>query len=105
MKIRIGIMFILISAFLTATGQLLWKIGINNIKFLPLGFLFYGFGSIFMIKSFEKEKLVVVYPIMCISYVISMFYGNLFLNETITPNKVLAVILIILGVSFNSYDK
>ena len=104
-KIRNGIILMLISAFLTATGQLMWKIGVNNFMFLPIGFLFYGFGAIFMIKSFEKEKLVVAYPLMCTSYVISMLYGNFFLNEIITPNKIIAVILIIIGVFFNSYDK
>lgn len=104
-KIRTGILLMLISAFLTATGQLIWKIGINNIKLLPIGFLLYGLGAIFMIKSFEKEKLVIAYPLMCISYVVSMFYGNFFLNESITPNKILAVVLIIVGVFFNSYDK
>ena len=104
-KIRTGIILMLISAFLTATGQLIWKIGINNIKLLPIGFLFYGFGAIFMIKSFEKEKLVVAYPLMCTSYVISMCYGTLFLSESITPSKILAIILIIIGVVFNSYDK
>ena len=42
---------------------------------------------------------------MCTSYAISMFYGKLFLGETVTLNKVVAVILIIIGVAFNSYDK
>lgn len=104
-KIRIGIILMLISAFLTATGQLMWKMGVDNFILLPIGFLFYGLGVIFMIKSFEKEKLIIAYPLMCTSYVISMFYGKIFLSEVITFNKVLAVILIIIGVSFNSYDK
>lgn len=104
-KIRIGIILMLISAFLTATGQLIWKMGVDNFILLPIGFLFYGLGAIFMIKSFEKEKLIVAYPLMCTSYIISMFYGKIFLSEVITFNKVLAVILIIIGVSLNSYDK
>lgn len=104
-KIRTGIILMLISAFFTASGQLMWKIGINNFFLLPVGFLFYGIGAIFMIKSFQKEKLIVAYPLMCTSYIISMFYGQIFLNEVITLNKVLAIILIIIGVSFNSYDR
>lgn len=104
-KIRIGIILMLISAFLTATGQLLWKMGVDNFILLAIGFVFYGLGAVFMIKSFEKERLIVAYPLMCTSYAISMFYGKLFLGETVTLNKVVAVILIIIGVAFNSYDK
>ncbi|MBU3136462.1 hypothetical protein KPL39_09285 [Clostridium gasigenes] len=74
-KIRTGMILMLISAFLTATGQLMWKIGINNLLFLLIGFLFYGVGAIFMIKSLEKEKITVAYPIMCMGYIISIFYG------------------------------
>ena len=104
-KFRLGIIFMLISAFLTATGQLMWKIGINNFLFLPIGFLFYGLGAIFMIKSFEKEKVSIAYPVMSIGYIISMFYGNIFFNEIITTKKVIAIVLIILGVFLNSYEK
>ena len=104
-KIRSGVILMLISAFLTATGQLMWKIGVNNIMFLPIGFLFYGLGAIFMIKSLQREKIIVAYPLMCIGYIISMFYGKIFLNEVITKNKILAMILISTGVFLNCYDK
>lgn len=104
-KFRVGIILMLVSAFLTATGQLMWKIGIDNMMFLPIGFLFYGFGAVFMIKALEKEKLTVAYPVMSIGYLISMFYGKIFLGETISVNKIFAVILITIGVFFNSYDK
>lgn len=104
-RIRRGVILMLISAFLSATGQLMWKIGVNNIMFLPIGFLFYGLGAIFMIKSLQREKITLVYPLMCVGYIISMFYGEIFFNEVITKNKVFSMILIGTGVFLNCYDK
>ena len=102
---RIGIVFMIISAFLSATGQLLWKFGLNNFIWIIIGFIFYGLGALFMIKAFKLEKLSVAYPIMCVGYLISMIYGKLFLNETIGTNKIIAIFLIIFGVVFISYDE
>lgn len=104
-KMRTGIILMLISAFSTSTGQLMWKLGIDKISLIPIGFLFYGLGALFMIKSLQKEKITVVYPVMCIGYIVSMGYGELFLGESITTNKIIAIGLIIIGVYFNSYDK
>lgn len=95
----------IISAFLSATGQLMWKFGLNNFIYLIIGFIFYGVGALFMVKAFEKEKLSVAYPIMCIGYLISMIYGKIFLGESIGFNKIIAIFLIMLGVIFISYDE
>ncbi|SHK70706.1 Uncharacterized membrane protein [Clostridium cavendishii DSM 21758] len=104
-RIRIGIVFMLISALLSATGQLMWKIGKDNFIFIFIGLAFYGLGAIFMIKSLKLEKLSVAYPVMCISYLLALFYGYVFLNEVITIKKLVAVLLIIIGVSFCSRGK
>lgn len=102
-RLRVGVLYMILAAILTATGQLLWKIG--TIKFLLCGFILYGLGAIYMIKSLKREKLIVVYPLMSIGYLISMLYGAIFFYENITFNKIIAIILIIIGVSLNSYDK
>lgn len=95
----------LASAFLTATGQLFWKLGFNNLFLMILGFLCYGTGAILMIKSFEKEKLSVAYPLMSISYIFALFYGGFILEEAITFHKIIAIVLLFIGVTFTSYDK
>ena len=63
----------LVSAFLTATGQLFWKWGLTEWIYLGIGFVCYGLGAILMIKAFALEKLSVAYPLMCASYVLRSF--------------------------------
>lgn len=100
-----GKMLMIVSAFLTATGQLFWKWGHANLIYMAAGFLCYGAGALFMIKAFALEKLSVAYPLMCVSYIFALVYGDLFLGEDITLKKAAAVALLGIGVTLTSYDK
>ncbi|MCR8659654.1 EamA family transporter [Paenibacillus endoradicis] len=95
----------IISAFLTATGQLFWKWGHSNLLYMLLGFICYGLGAVFMLKAFSLEKLSVAYPLMCMSYIFALFYGDFFLGEDITLKKAIAVALLGIGVTLTSYEK
>lgn len=100
-----GKILMIVSAFLTATGQLFWKWGHANLIYMAVGFLCYGAGALFMIKAFALEKLSVAYPLMCVSYIFALVYGDLFLGEDITLKKAAAVALLGIGVTLTSYDK
>ena len=100
-----GKILMIISAFLTATGQLFWKWGHTNLLYMAIGFLCYGLGAVFMLKAFSMEKLSVAYPLMCISYIFALIYGQLFLGEDITLKNTLAIALLGIGVTLTSYDK
>jgi len=102
---HLGKLLMIVSAFLTATGQLFWKWGHSNLLYMAIGFLCYGAGALFMIKSFSLEKLSVAYPLMCFSYIFALLYGQLFLDEIITMKKLAAIVLLGIGVSLTSYDK
>ncbi|SMF82167.1 Uncharacterized membrane protein [Paenibacillus uliginis N3/975] len=102
---HIGKWLMIVSAFLTATGQLFWKWGHSDLIYMAIGFVCYGLGAIFMIKSLALEKLSVAYPLMCISYIVALFYGDLFLGEPITIKKTAAVVLLGIGVTLTSYEK
>ena len=102
---HIGKVLMIISAFLTATGQLFWKWGHSNLLYMALGFVCYGMGAVFMLKAFSMEKLSVAYPLMCISYIFALFYGDFFLGEDFTMKKALAVALLGIGVTLTSYEK
>lgn len=104
-KGAIGKWLMIISAFLTATGQLFWKWGHSNIIYMALGFVCYGIGAFFMISSFKFLKLSVAYPLMSISYIIALAYGGLFLGEPITLKKLVAVTLLGIGVTVTTYEK
>lgn len=93
-----------LSAFMTATGQLFWKWGTSEIAYLAIGFLCYGIGALLMLKAFALEKLSVAYPLMCISYAIALVYGDIFLGEDLTWKKSTAIALLGLGVTLTSYD-
>jgi drug/metabolite transporter (DMT)-like permease len=99
-----GKILMFLAAFLTATGQLFWKLGYNNLVFMIIGFFCYGIGAIFMVKSLTFEKLSVAYPILCLSYVFALTYGDVFLGEQVTFNKIVAVGLLIIGVTLTSYE-
>lgn len=102
---HLGKLFMILSAFLTATGQLFWKWGHANMVYMGIGFVCYGLGAILMIKSFSLEKLSVAYPLMCISYIVALFYGEFFLDEPLTLKKLAAVALLGIGVTLTSYEK
>ncbi|OBY79126.1 hypothetical protein BBG47_13145 [Paenibacillus sp. KS1] len=102
---HLGKLLMIFSAFCTATGQLFWKWGVHQILYVGVGFVFYGVGALLMIKSLSMEKLSVAYPLMSSSYIFALIYGGLFLNEAITLQKGIAVLLLMLGVGLISYEK
>ena len=95
----------LFSAFLTATGQFLWKIGLDTWIWLGVGFVSYGIGAILIIRALALEKLSVAYPLMCISYIFAFIYGYLFLGEVITIQKTIAILMLGIGVTLTSVDR
>lgn len=100
-----GKVFMIFSAFLTATGQLFWKWGWDNISYFVLGFIFYGGGALFMISGLSREKLSVAYPMMCLSYLFALGYGYWILHEPITWEKLSALALLGIGVYLISYER
>ncbi|CAM3361918.1 MULTISPECIES: EamA family transporter [Paenibacillus] len=102
---HLGKGLMILSAFLTATGQLFWKWGHTNLWYMAIGFICYGLGALFMIKSFSLEKLSVAYPLMSISYIVALFYGEFFLDEPLSIKKLAAVALLGIGVTLTSYEK
>ena len=95
----------IVAALLSATGQLFWKLGFEEFIYMVIGFICYGLGAVLMIKAFSNEKFSVAYPLLCLSYVFALFYGDIFFSEPISTKQILAVILISLGVILTSYDK
>ena len=92
-----GILFMMFSAICACFGQLLWKLSDSYI-YIILGFLFYGIGAIIMIISYRYGEVSVLQPIQSINYIISIILGNIIFNEDITINKILGLILILIGI-------
>lgn len=91
-NLKIGVILILLSAFMTSIGQLLWKLSDgNNLLLILFGFVLYGLGAITMTMSFCYGEISVLHPMLGASLVLSIIYGSFFLNEQITTGKLAGV--------------
>ena len=89
----------LFASFSTALGQMFWKMSDGEFNwYLILGFLFYLFGAVFMFISFRFGSLSVLHPIMSVGYIFAILFGVSFLNEAVTPQTLLGIFIIIIGV-------
>ena len=98
-KNKIGIMLILTAALLTAGGQYFWKISnMHNMLFILIGFLFYSIGAVGMVIAFKYGSFSVIHPMMSMGYIFTVLLGYYFLNEIINIEKIVGLIMIMLGV-------
>lgn len=96
-----GIAFMLASAICVCFGQLLWKLSVDgNVLALSFGFVLYGAGALLMILGYRFGKLSVLQPVLSINYGLSILLGYFILNECIMLNKIIAIVLIMCGITF-----
>lgn len=95
-----GILLILLSALLSCTGQLFWKLlaSSGSIKMLILGALLYGFGALSMMLSFRYGELSVLHPMLSFGYVVSIALGRFVLEEQVSVAKTTGIALIMFGI-------
>lgn len=100
-RLMIGVVLILISAIMTSTGQLLWKLSESSDFILIFcGFAFYGLGAITMTLSFRHGEMSVLHPMLGSSLILSILFGTVLLDEPITFGKIAGAIFIIAGLIF-----
>ena len=66
--------------------------------YIPLGFVFYGVSSLLWLGVLSKLDLSVAFPMASMAYVFTMLAGAVIFHETITPVRVVSLMLICLGV-------
>lgn len=99
MKNKTGIILMLVSSICVCTGQLFWKLSINEgFLFLIIGFAFYGIGAIIMLFAYRFGDLSVLQPMLSLNYVLTIILAVSILNETMTLFKVGGILFIIIGV-------
>ena len=107
-KKYISIISIILCTFMTAMGQILWRLGAksttNFISYLNiyiiLGFVVYGIGAILMIIALKFWELSKVHPFLALGFVWVTIFSPLILGEVITTLNIIGIIIIILGVIF-----
>jgi drug/metabolite transporter (DMT)-like permease len=111
--------FIITGVILNAVAQLLLKAGTNALGgaihltrdnwFLTslkvatqwpivLGLLCYGISLVVWILGLSRTDVTVAYPMLSLGYVIGAFGAWMFLGEVISPQRMLAIGVIMLGV-------
>lgn len=111
-----NITIILTSVLLNCSAQLLIKKGMLKIgevslagmaqNFLPLitniwlwsAMFCYGVSIVLWISVLSKVQVSYAYPFLSIGYVLSAVAGNFFFAETITPIRILGIVVICIGV-------
>lgn len=97
-KNKKGILIMLCSALCACVGQLLWKLSATEgILLALLGFVLYGFGALFMLIAYKYGSLSVLQPMQSVSYILSIIIGVMILNESLNLQKVIGVIVIMMG--------
>jgi drug/metabolite transporter (DMT)-like permease len=108
---------LLIAICLTVTGEILLKLGMNEVRaavgaFSPslpvlvrtftewrvvLGFALIFSGALFWLGVISRADFSFAYPLLALSYVVSMIPARLVLNENVTPNRILGALIVVLG--------
>lgn len=100
---------IFIPIILAAVGQLILKIGMNQLpKFnlikafthptVLLGLFFYGASLILWLTVLSKEKLSFVYPLVAFSYVVTVVLSKVILKEPVPTLRWVGLFVIIIGI-------
>ncbi|NJL44426.1 MAG: EamA family transporter [Nitrosarchaeum sp.] len=103
----IPIMATLLAAFLAAFAQISFKRSSNCKKtkefttWLLSGFILYAVSTLIYILSLKYERLVLLYPVVATSYIWTCVLGSRFLNERLSWQKLLGVLMIFLGVALS----
>ena len=74
-----------------------WKTVVLNWR-LAVGVALYLLSSIFFIWGVRKGELSVLYPVVSLGYIWTLFWSRLFFGEPLTRNKFLGIGLILCGI-------
>lgn len=107
-----AILLVLLNCILLVSGQILWKIGLRNVKINSIGTLInaifskyifgglviYGFATLLWFFLLKKYNLTKIYPLQSMSYILAIFAGYFILNESISKNMILGSLIICFGI-------
>lgn len=109
----------LVAICLLVGGQTMLKLGLNEIggislfsgnpiqsllgifrtPWVVIGFVCYGLSALLWLDVLSKLDFSLAYPMVSLTYVFSQVIGRFLFHETISPIRILGVILILGGLS------
>jgi drug/metabolite transporter (DMT)-like permease len=101
---------VLAASFVGSFGAVFLKLGANHLHRnvlslfinwrLAIGVVFFVASSLLYLKGIREGELTILYPMVSLGYVWTLFWSRLFFKEPFTRNKFLGLGLILLGIVF-----
>lgn len=124
LNFNLGYLYILLTVLLTSYGQLVLKWRMNQYEGMPellidkVIYFVRLFKDVYILSSFAaafiasltwmaaltKFELSFAYPFMSLSFVMVLIASYFLLNEGLSMNKLVGVLLIVTGIVIISYD-
>ncbi len=99
---------VLIGSFIGSFGAVLLKFGANKLKGGWLGMIkswqiaagtaAYLLSSVFFVLGVRRGELTILYPLVSLGYVWTLFWAKMFFNEPLTRTKFAGLALIFAGI-------
>ena len=102
-----SILLVLLASLIGSFGAVYLKLGAAHMKRgfrhilnwqLALGILLYLGSSVPFVMAVKHGELSVLYPMVSLGYIWTLFWSKLFFNEAITKPKVAALAMILAGI-------
>jgi drug/metabolite transporter (DMT)-like permease len=103
-----SMMLVLAASFIGSFGSVFLKLGagrlhldIRSLLFnwrLQLGVLFFLGSTVFYVLGLRRGELSILYPMVALGYIWTLFWSRLFFGEPLTRNKFLGIGMILAGV-------
>jgi len=102
----LAIILVVFGTVVGSCGTLLFKRGVDKLRFRDLffsrylwgGLVLYGFSMIFYIIALRMGELSVVYPFASTAYIWTTLFSVMFLGEKMNKWKLVSLVGIIIGV-------
>jgi multidrug transporter EmrE-like cation transporter len=102
--------WVIAASFIGSFGAVFLKIGAGRLRRnlmsvitnwrLAVGVAFYLFSSVLFVLGVKQGEVSVLYPMVSLGSVWTLFWSRLFLGEPLTRTKFFALGLILIGVTF-----
>ncbi|MDI6603665.1 MAG: EamA family transporter [Thermoanaerobacteraceae bacterium] len=105
-----------VNVVLLVSGQILWKIGIENADglkevimslfspYVILGIILYGIATVIWLYVLSKGKFSIVYPLQSTAYILGVFAAWLIFKEYIPFTRWIGIAFIFIGIFFITMD-
>jgi drug/metabolite transporter (DMT)-like permease len=110
-----SMLLVLAAAFLGSFGSVFLKAGavrlhrnLRTLLFnwrLAAGIGMFLFSSYFFVLGIRRGELTILYPMVSLGYIFTLFWSRLFFGEAFTRNKFIGLGFILLGIVFLSLGK